>query len=41
MGGDAPRPSRTNAFLALGLAAAVFTFTRVRAKLDWYVAFHR
>lgn len=41
MGGDTPRPSRTNAFLALGLAAAVFTFTRVRAKLDWYVAFHR
>ena len=41
MDGDAPRASRRNAFLALGLAAAVFVFTRVRGQCEWYVALHR
>lgn len=38
---DGERPARRNAYLALGLCAAVFAFTRLRQHCDWYVAIHR
>ena len=40
MDGDALRTGRRNALVALGLAAAVFVFTRVRGQCEWYVALH-